>query len=195
MLCLHPQQAFPGSNGNECWVWDGWGTGEKSLGTRQMLCSFTEIFALLSSWRGVSLTSITWLATQRSSPRYLRKVLVRGACPEKFSQCLIVNGCLIAKVVPDNNELVPYIDGLVPNNDGLVPNNDRQVPNDETTGAPWEKPMPYYDELVPNNDSQVHNRNETMIWQKWRPMVPVPGQRNYPVSTEICKLLLFIRLF
>ena len=67
---------------------------------------------------------------------------MKGACPEKFSQCLIVNGCLIEKVVPDNNELVLNNDRLIPNNDGLVPNNvgqvpynDRQVPNDKMTGA------------------------------------------------------------
>ena len=49
-----------------------------------------------------------------------------------------MNGCLIAKVVPDDNELVPYNDGLVPNNAGQVPyndelvlNNDKQVPNDK----------------------------------------------------------------
>ena len=42
-----------------------------------------------------------------------------------------MNGCLIAKVVPDDNELVPYNDGQVPNNDELVPNNDKQVPNDK----------------------------------------------------------------
>ena len=33
-----------------------------------------------------------------------------------------MNGCLIAKVVPDNNELVLNNDEQVPNNDGLVPN-------------------------------------------------------------------------
>lgn len=32
-------------------------------------------------------------------------------------------GCLIAKVVPDNNELVLNNDEQMPNNDGLVPNN------------------------------------------------------------------------
>ena len=70
---------------------------------------------------------------------------------EKFYQCLMINGCLIAKVVPDDNKLVPYNDGLVPNNvrrvpniDELVPNNDEQVPNDKKT-------MPNYDELVPYN--------------------------------------------
>ena len=56
------------------------------------------------------------LTTQCSSPRYFGKVL------EKLSWCLIVNGCLIAKVVPDNNELVLNNDEQVPNNDGLVPN-------------------------------------------------------------------------
>ena len=63
---------------------------------------------------------------------------MKDACLEKFNQCPIINGGLIAKVVPDDNELVPYIDGLVPNNDGqepnndeLVTNNDKQVPNDK----------------------------------------------------------------
>lgn len=49
-----------------------------------------------------------------------------------------MNGCLIANVVPDDNELVLYKDGLVPNNAGQVPindelvlNNDKQVPNDK----------------------------------------------------------------
>ena len=51
----------------------------------------------------------------------------------------MMNGCLIANVVPDDNEPVPYNDGLVPNNarqvpnnDELVLNNDKQVPNDKT---------------------------------------------------------------
>ena len=39
----------------------------------------------------------------------------------------MMNGCLIANVVPDDNELVPYNDGLVPNNAGQVPNNDELV--------------------------------------------------------------------
>ena len=51
------------------------------------------------------------------------KGVVKDACLRKFSQCLIVNGCLIAKVVLDTNELVPNNDEQVPNNDGLVPNN------------------------------------------------------------------------
>ena len=49
-----------------------------------------------------------------------------------------MNGCLIANVVPDDDELVLYKDGLVPNNAGQVPindelvlNNDKQVPNDK----------------------------------------------------------------
>ena len=82
--------------GAECEV--GEGKEEKSLGTRQMLCGCTDIFELLSSWRGVSLTSITQLATQCSSPGYLGKVLVNDVCPEKFSQCLIIKGCPIEKV-------------------------------------------------------------------------------------------------
>ena len=41
--------------------------------------------------------------------------VVKDACLRKFSQGLIVNECLIAKVVPDNNELV-LNNGLVPNN-------------------------------------------------------------------------------
>ena len=48
---------------------------------------------------------------------------MKDACLRKFSQGLIVNGCLKAKVVPDNNELVPNNDEQVPNNVGLVPNN------------------------------------------------------------------------
>ena len=38
----------------------------------------------------------------------------------------MVNGCLIAKVVPDNNELVLNNDEQVPNNNGLV-HNDKMV--------------------------------------------------------------------
>ena len=49
------------------------------------------------------------------------KVLVKDACLEKFNQCLIINGYLIAKVVPDDNELV------LNNNIGQVPNNDELV--------------------------------------------------------------------
>ena len=45
-------------------------------------------------------------------------MLVKDACLVKFNQCLIISGCIIAKVVPDNNELVPNNDGLVPNNVG-----------------------------------------------------------------------------
>ena len=63
------------------------------------------------------------LTTQCSSPRYFGKVVVKDACLKKFCRCLIVNGCLIAKVVPDNNELVLNNDAQVPNNAGLVPNN------------------------------------------------------------------------
>ena len=63
------------------------------------------------------------LTTQHSSPRYFGKVVVKDACLKKFSWCLIINGCLIAKVVPDNNELLLNNDEQVPNNDGLVPNN------------------------------------------------------------------------
>ena len=47
---------------------------------------------------------------------------MKGTYLKKFSQCLILNGCLIVKVVPDNNELVCNNDEQVPNNDGLVPN-------------------------------------------------------------------------
>ena len=49
--------------------------------------------------------------------------MVKDACLRKFSQGLIVNGCLIAEVMPDNNELVLNNDEQMPNNDGLVPNN------------------------------------------------------------------------
>ena len=68
------------------------------------------------------------LTTQCSSPRYFGKVLVMDAYLKKFSQFLIENGCLIAKVVPGNNELV-Y------NNDEQVPNNDVLVPNDKMASA------------------------------------------------------------
>ena len=40
---------------------------------------------------------------------------MKDASPEKFSQCLIIMGCVIAKVGPPNNEWVC--------NNGLVPNN------------------------------------------------------------------------
>ena len=63
------------------------------------------------------------LSTHCSSPRYFGKGVVKDACLRKFSQGLIVNECLIAKVVPDNNELVRNNDEQMPNNDGLVPNN------------------------------------------------------------------------
>ena len=56
--------------------------------------------------------------------KVLGKMLVKDACLEKFNQCLIINGYLIAKVVPDDNELVLNNNGLVPNNVGQVPNND-----------------------------------------------------------------------
>ena len=56
--------------------------------------------------------------------KVLGKMLVKDACLENFNQCLIINGCLIAKVVPDDNELVLKNNGLVPNNVGQVPNND-----------------------------------------------------------------------
>ena len=40
--------------------------------------------------------------------KVLRKMLVKDACLEKFNQCLITNGYLRAKVVPDDNgEFVP----------------------------------------------------------------------------------------
>ena len=52
------------------------------------------------------------------------KVLVKDACLEKFNQCLIMNGYLLAKVVPDDNELVLNNNGLLPNNIGQVLNND-----------------------------------------------------------------------
>ena len=54
-----------------------------------------------------------------------KEVLVKDVCLVKFSQCLIISGCLIiVKVVSNNNELVP-------NNDELVPKNDEQLPNDK----------------------------------------------------------------
>ena len=63
---------------------------------------------------------------------------MKDACLEKFYQCLMINGCLMAKVVPNDNKLVPYSDRLVlnnvrqvPNIDELMPNNDEQVPNDK----------------------------------------------------------------
>ena len=60
---------------------------------------------------------------------------MKKSCLGKLNQCLTwalgCNGCLIAKVVPDDNELVPNNGGQVPNNDELVTNNDKQVPNDK----------------------------------------------------------------
>ena len=38
--------------------------------------------------------------------KVLGKILVKDACLEKFNQCLIIDGYLIAKVVPDDNELL-----------------------------------------------------------------------------------------
>ena len=61
---------------------------------------------------------------------------MKDACLEKFYLCLMINGCLMAKVVPNDDKLVPY-------SDRLVLNNVRQVPN--------------IDELMPNNDEQVSN--------------------------------------
>ena len=58
---------------------------------------------------------------------------MKKACLGKLNQiwALRCNGCLIAKVVPDDNELVPNNGGQVPNNDELVTNNNKQVPNDK----------------------------------------------------------------
>ena len=42
----------------------------------------------------------------------LGKMLVKDAYLEKFNQCLIIDGYLIAKVVPDDNELVLNNDEL-----------------------------------------------------------------------------------
>ena len=53
---------------------------------------------------------------------------MKDANLEKFNQCLIIDGYLIAKVVPDDNELVLNNDGLVLNNVGQVPNNHELVP-------------------------------------------------------------------
>ena len=56
-----------------------------------------------------------------------KEVLVKDVCLVKFSQCLIISGCLIiVKVVSNNNELVPNT-----GNDELVPKNDEQLPNDK----------------------------------------------------------------
>ena len=49
-------------------------------------------------------------------PKVLGKVPEKDACPEKFSLCLIIDGCPIAKVVPDSNEWVLNNVGLGPNN-------------------------------------------------------------------------------
>ena len=51
---------------------------------------------------------------------------MKDAYPEKFSQCPITKGSLIAKVEPHKNEWVPNNDGLVPNNDGQVLNDKNQ---------------------------------------------------------------------
>ena len=56
---------------------------------------------------------------------------MKDACLEKFNQCPIINGGLIAKVVPDFKELVAYIDGLVPNNAEQEPNNNELVTNND----------------------------------------------------------------
>ena len=71
-------------------------------------------------------------------PKVLRKMIVKDACLENFNKCLIINGYLRAKVVPDDNELMLNNDELVLNNvgqvhhnDELVPTNDEQVPNDK----------------------------------------------------------------
>ena len=110
-----------------------------------MLCGLTDIFALLSNLRGVFLACYTMLL-----PKVIRKMLVKDACLENFNQCLIINGYLRAKVVPDDNELMLNNDGLVPNNVGQVPHNDKLVPTN--------------DELVPTNDEQVPNdKNQCLI--------------------------------
>ena len=92
---------------------------------------------------------------------------MKDACLEKFNQCLIIDGYLIAKVVPDDNELVLNNDGLVlnnfgqvPNNHELVPNNDEQVPNDKNQCL-----------IMNYNDSHGYNRNKPMICLKWHPIV------------------------
>ena len=94
-------------------------------------------------------------------------MLVKDANLEKFNQCLIIDGYLIAKVVPDDNELVLNNDGLVlnnvgqvPNNHELVPNNDEQVPNDKNQYL-----------IMNYNDSHGYNRNKAMIWLRWHPIV------------------------
>ena len=99
--------------------------------------------------------------------KVLGKMLVKDAYLEKFNQCLIIDGYLIAKVVPDDNELVLNNDGLVlnnvgqvPNNHELVPNNDEQVPNDKNQYL-----------IMNYNDSHGYNRNKAMIWLKWHPIV------------------------
>ena len=95
--------------------------------------------------------------------KVLGKMLVKDACLEKFNQCVIIDGYLIAKVVPDDNELVLNNDGIVlnnvgqvPNNHELVPNNDEQVPNDKNQCL-----------IMNYNDSHGYNRNKAMIWLKW----------------------------
>ena len=78
---------------------------------------------------------------------------MKDANLEKFNQCLIIDGYLIAKVVPDDNELVL-------NNDGLVLNNVGQVPNDKNQYL-----------IMNYNDSHGYNRNKAMIWLRWHPIV------------------------
>ena len=77
---------------------------------------------------------------------------MKDAWPKKFSQYLIINGCLIVKLGLDDNEVVCDNDGLVPNNVGQVPNNDESVPNN--------------DEQVPNNKSICLNLNLCLMIMK-----------------------------
>ena len=65
---------------------------------------------------------------------------MKDACLENFYLWLMINGCLVANVVLDDNKPVPYNDGLVLNNVGQVPNNDEPVSNN--------------DEQVPNDKNQ-----------------------------------------
>ena len=80
-------------------------------------------------------------------------MLVKDACLEKFHQCLTIDGCLITKVMPDDNKLAPNNDGLKSNSVGQVLNDDELVPN-------------YY-EQVPNDKNQwVIMMNLCLIMRK-----------------------------
>ena len=80
-----------------------------------MLRGFIDIFAVLK--RRFPCKHHSACHTMLLS-KALGKMLMKDACLEKFNQCFIINGYLIAKFVPDDSELTPN------NNNGLMLNND-----------------------------------------------------------------------